>query len=654
MLTHKRQLPPKSPKVSPAPSASRRKALLLQLAFTGLFLALGFCSRARTNPHLAWTFLGVAAGLGCWQWLLFRRSQSAARTLSWEFAVQRSHYVQALLQFAIYGYWGWYWPDVFAEVPLILSQIAFLYVFDGLLSWSRGLPWRIGFGVWPIILSTNLFIWFRDDWYVFQFLTLALALLGKHYIRWRRDGKLTHIFNPSAFALAVVSLGLLFTGTTDHTWGVEIASTQDIPPRYYTLIFLTGIVVQYFFSVTLMTFSAMITFAVVNFIYFQATGTYFFFNANISTAVFLAAHLLMTDPATTPRCSIGKIAFGGLYGVGVCVTFWILEFLEVPNISQKLLVVPLLNLMTPLLDRWAKISWLDQLGRWEALVPPRRMNLVYMGCWTSLFLVMRQTGYIEAPHLGDTLHFWVQAAEDKRYWATKRLQAMLNFLDEQHQPKPPGAHPIPHWTSAAAGSPNDAISMAGVCNEAGKVYAEGKLIKGDPAKARFYFTKACKSGNREAGENLVIQYVIFGQIEAEADARWVLDQLENDPEAMAHGQFLFVLGYAYETGRGREMNKVKARQYYEKSATLGYWGACPTLALMLLTGNGGLPDPAAAARWLQKAADQNDGASCFYLAGLYYDGNGVPRDVQHARTLLEKACNLGVPEACKLLQPVKQ
>ena len=633
-----------------AATSPKRTALLLQLVFVGGFLALGFCSRARANPHLAWTFVGIAAGLGCWQWLLFRRAESKATAFAWEIVVQRSHYVQALVQLGIYVYWGLYWRNVYAEAPLILAQVAFLYVFDGLLCWSRGLTWRIGFGMWPIVFSTNLFIWFRDDWFYFQFLAVALGVLGKHFIRWHRDGKLTHIFNPSAFALAIVSLGLLLTGTTDRTWGVDIATTQDIPPHFYTVIFLTGLVVQYLFSVTLMTFSAVIAIGLVNFIFFQATGVYFFFNANISIPVFLAAHLLMTDPATTPRFSIGKIAFGGLYGLGVCATYWGLEALALPNIAQKLLVVPFLNLLTPLLDRFAGTSWLGKLGRWEMLANPNKLNLGYMGCWAAVFLFMLHSGYIEAPHPGDTLQFWTQAAEDKKPTATKRLVKMLDYLEKLDRRDDPRNASVPRWALGADGSRIDAANMAGVCNLAGKIYAEGRLVKPDMAKACHYFTEACDFGNADGCANLAIQYVIFGRPEAEVAASLVLARLENESAEVANGQLLFVLGYSYDAGRGHAVDKAKARQFYEKSAALGFLGAYPKLGLMLLTGEGGSPDHGSAARWLQKGADQQDGTSCYYLARLYRDGDGVPQDDQRANALLEKACALGVSPACDELR----
>ena len=567
----------------------------MQLVLMAMFLLLGFFSRARTNPNLAWTFVGTAACLGCWQWVLFRRSGPKAPPLAWEFVPVRAHYTQAAVQLILYAYWGWYWQNVYDQATLILAQVAFLYLFDGLLSWSRGLTWRIGFGPWPIILGSNLFIWFRDDWFVVQFLMVALGVLGKHFIRWNRDGKLTHIFNPSAFALTVISFILIFTGTTNHTWGVAIATTQDWPPHLYVVIFLSSLVVQYLFSVTLMTFSAVVALVLVNFIFFHATSVYFFFNSNISVPVFLSAHLLMTDPATTPRSSIGKIIFGALFGLGVALTYWILEAFAVPNFYQKLLVVPFLNLLTPLLDRLAGTSLLGKFGRWEKWAGPRKVNLGYMGCWGALFLIMLRTGYVEAPHPGDTLQFWMTAAEEKKPTATRRLVTILDYLYDLDPRGNPRGTFVP---------PNRDEALGVSCNKAGKICFEGKLVRPDMTKACHFFAEACDFGNTDGCANLAIQYVIFGRPEAESASGSALAKLENESAAMTDGQLLFLLGYSYDVGRGHAADKVKARKFYERAAALGYVEARKKLGQMQLAGESNPPEPAAGARSLQKAAER--------------------------------------------------
>lgn len=117
----------------------------------------------------------------------------------------------------------------------------FAYAFDLLLSWSRKHPFVLGLGPFPIIYSTNLFLRFRDDWFYLQFLMVAVGLLAKEFIRWNRDGRQVHIFNPSSLPLAVFSLGLI------------------LPPQIYLFIFLVALPGQFMFRVTTMTLPAVLT-----------------------------------------------------------------------------------------------------------------------------------------------------------------------------------------------------------------------------------------------------------------------------------------------------------------------------------------------------------------------------------------------------------
>ena len=55
----------------------------------------------------------------------------------------------------------------------------FAYTFGMLLAWSRRRSYMLGFGPIPIIFSTNLFLWFHDDWFYMQFVMIAVGFLGK-------------------------------------------------------------------------------------------------------------------------------------------------------------------------------------------------------------------------------------------------------------------------------------------------------------------------------------------------------------------------------------------------------------------------------------------------------------------------------------------
>ena len=175
-----------------------------------------------------------------------------------------------------------------------------------LLGWSRRDSYTLGFGLFPVVFSINLFLWFKPEWFYLQFVMVALGLAAKEFIRWNKDGRRVHIFNPSSFPLAVFSLVLLATGTSAITWGKEIASTQFYPPHMYLILFLIGLPGQLFFGVTSMTMSAVVSTYVFGRLYFAATGIYFFYDSYIPIAVFLGMHLLFNDPSTSPRTELGS------------------------------------------------------------------------------------------------------------------------------------------------------------------------------------------------------------------------------------------------------------------------------------------------------------------------------------------------------------
>src|SRR5262249_9618536 len=161
--------------------------------------------------------------------------------------------------------------------------------------WFRRDKYILGFGPFPIVLSTNLFLWFKDDWFYLQFLMIAVGVLGKEFVTWTRDGRKTHVFNPSALSTSLFSIALILLHRTDISWGTEIASTFQRPSYIYLEIFVVGIIVQALFSVTLVTLASAASLYVLNLAFTHATGTYMFIDSNIPAAVFLGMHLLVTD-----------------------------------------------------------------------------------------------------------------------------------------------------------------------------------------------------------------------------------------------------------------------------------------------------------------------------------------------------------------------
>jgi TPR repeat protein len=595
------------------------------LALSVLLLAFVACPRVHGNPRLVWTYVGVSALLIAWTVILGMRAKQQGRELRVDRPlILRSHYIQACVQTSVYLYWGWYWRDVYWEAPLIVSQMVFLVALDALLSWSRGRDWRPGFGPLPIIFSTNLFIWFKDDVYAWQFALVAVGALGKEFIKWKREGRMTHIFNPSAFTLALFSVVLIATNTTHYTWGIEIAATLARPPHIYIWIFCIGLIVQYFFAVTLMTLSAVVALVALNLAYTGLTDTYMFVDENIPIAIFLGLHLLVTDPSTSPRSNLGRVIFGLLYGVANFVLYHVFEGVGIPEFYDKLLPVPVLNLSVQLIDRYTNVGIVGRISRWEGHFKPRRANLVYMSCWIAFFVTMIGTGYLEAPHKGASIAFWKQAYEEGKPNAGKKLYKLVGARVEQGLP---AAH-----------------------NELGVMHMEGDLAKKDRAAAGHYFASACASGDLCGCANVATQFLFLREARSLDDVNHALTVLEQECTKGSSGRHYFLLGYAYEMGWGRPIDQPRAYALYKEGAGRGNLEASKSLARLLLPAQHAPDDLKLATPILERGCGNNDAESCMYLGYIYSLGKGAPRDDNLSRARLEKACSLGSEQACQALQ----
>jgi hypothetical protein len=404
--------------------------MILPLVFTLILAGLSLLPSIRENPKLIYAFTGSAAALLLWIAWLNIRSRRSGRTLVLKWHPRKQHYIQACAQGSVLLYWGWYWHPVYDHLIFIAAQLLFAYAFDMLLIWSRRDEYTLGFAPFPVVFSINLFLWFRADWFFLQFAMVALGIAAKEMIRWKKDGRLTHIFNPSSFPLAIASVVLLAMGASGITWGQDIAVTQFYPPHMYLMLFLIGLPGQLFFGVTLMTMSAVVSTYLFGLIYFHWTGVYFFYDSYIPIAVFLGMHLLFNDPSTSPRTEFGRIIFGALYGLSTCALYYFLGSMGMPTFYDKLLQVPFLNLSVRAIDRAVRSKWLrslDPAAIARTLIPYQR-HLAFMSIWALVFAVLSAVQGVGDDHPGQWLPFWRQACEDGRPYACPYLADMqLNF-----------------------------------------------------------------------------------------------------------------------------------------------------------------------------------------------------------------------------------
>lgn len=410
------------------PSGHAFRALQIPGLAAALLAALAQLPLIRGHDNLYPVVLSAAGFLLVWGAVVAITAQRSGRVLTLERLVRRPHWVQACAQVSLLMYWGWHARPVYGFVPLIVVQLVFAYGVDALVNWSRRNTYRIGFGPLPIVLSINLFLLFRPQYFQWQLIMILVGYLAKELIRWQRDGRSAHIFNPSSFPLGVAALVLLLTGSTDVTLGSFIAQSQSTAPQMYLAIFLVSIPGQLLFGVARMTLSAVVTLVAVSAAYLAATGTYIFPDAYISVPVFLGMHLLVTDPSTSPRTEGGQVLFGIIYALGAASLYLVLEGFDLPTFYEKLLPVPIMNLTVRRIDQWAASGWLRRLdpARIASALTPARRNVAYTGAWVAVFGLFSATTILGDDHPGQYYPFWRDACTTGNARACE-LQAFMTY-----------------------------------------------------------------------------------------------------------------------------------------------------------------------------------------------------------------------------------
>jgi hypothetical protein len=376
-----------------------------------------------------------------------------------------------------------------------------------------------------------------------------------------------------------------------------VAVSQGRPPHIYLEIFAVGLVVQALFSVTLVTLAAAGALFALNLAYTGTTGLYYFVDSNIPIAVFLGLHLLVTDPATSPRKNFGKVLFGAMYGGLVWALYSVLGWMGAPTFYDKLLCVPPLNLLVQPLDRAGaalearlrKISW-----------TPRQVNFAHMAVWIALFAVMITTGFVGGRHPGSDPEFWHKACDSGKGDA---CQTWLRTMTVSCQ----------HGSGIA-------------CLTLGVVWNEGRVAPRDLGESGKNFARAC---------DLKMQY---------ACPSLVALVKENGPQVFrpacdrGDGESCFILASLTYAGQGVPKDHAAAVALFRQSCADQWWRGCGGLAECYLAGHGTAADAAQASANFDKACRGGVAASCFALGNIYRN----IKDEATARQRFQQACDASV------------
>ncbi len=351
---------------------------------------------------------------------------------------------------------------------------------------------------------------------------------------------------------------------------------------------------------------------ILNLAYTGMTGTYFFIDSNIPIAVFLGLHLLITDPATSPRTATGKAIFGVLYGSGVFLLYGFLGWIGVPTFYDKLLCVPVLNLMVPWIDALARRLRPAGLGEPRTYSDiSKKANRIHMLVWIIVFSIMLGTSFVGSGHRGNDIDFWQEACDKELRNGCQSLFDINRNLCRK--------------------------GVAPACTRASDVARRYPAVT-DQLELGQLVSRGCDLGHLEACDEFR-EYIRNG-------GQKVLDEACSAKDYAS----CFISGMVSMFGVGTTVNSAAAIDRWTIACD-GRWArACGFLGETYLLGKNVDANPVAAARYLDDACDLDYPSACMTLGLMYQRGHGVPHDEAMGHQLLQTACDSHWQLACERLQ----
>ena len=337
-------------------SLSRRTFALIGVLLLASF-ALLFAPHVEFQGHAWWVMLVCSSGLSAaFLYFLWRQRSTPNRAVI-EIDVRRTHFVQAIAQGSIYFFVGQYYPGVARWAPFIIYQLIIAFVFDLLLSAYRHNRYKVGFSVFPIVLSINLFMWFKPEYFVGQMAMIFAAILGKAYVVRTVEARTRHIFNPSALPMALTVLLVVIVFNSERLLNTSnVVFSYLLAPHFQLFVFAMGMFSHVAGRVSFISLGAVATLFVLDVAFKALTGLPPMGDI-LQPSVFVGITLLVTDPVTSPKTRTGQLVYGCLYGFGILISYILLNHFGYPRYYDKILPVPILNYIAPYLDRIKAPLW---------------------------------------------------------------------------------------------------------------------------------------------------------------------------------------------------------------------------------------------------------------------------------------------------------
>lgn len=336
---------------------TRRVLTLIAVLLAGSF-ALLFAAPVAREPDARTVMLvcslGLAAAFLYFLWRNFARPDKCHIELN----VRRTHFVQAVAQSSIYFFVGQYYSGVAQWAPFIVYQLIGAFVFDFLLSVFRHNRYKLGFSIFPIVLSINLFMWFKPEYFAGQMAMVFGAILAKAYVVRTVEGRsLQHIFNPSALPMAVTALVVVILFRGEHLLNTNnVVTSYLVPPHFQLFVFSVGLLSHLASGISFISLGAVATLFVFDRVFTALTGLPPMGDI-IQPSVFVGITLLVTDPVTSPKTRVGQLLYGCAYGIGIVTCYILLNHFGLPRYYDKILPVPILNYLAPYFDRASVPLW---------------------------------------------------------------------------------------------------------------------------------------------------------------------------------------------------------------------------------------------------------------------------------------------------------